>query len=169
MRVYLHLSQYYEWEPVPAGTEVTEDDVKAGLVMPAHQGGYRMKVARPGPRIRECHINETHIVGRIVAEKSDVRFSGRTLSRKEAVAAVIQEQLLPGHAERNWIAKVEVHDDGPDEDMMHKHLAHLSAIPHARRPGQTIIPPSDIADHKARYAETADHAAHLSAHFGVKP
>jgi hypothetical protein len=169
MRVVLHLSKFYNWVPVPPGTVVTAEDVRQGKVMPDRNGGHRMRITQQGPTTRECHISEQTLVNQIVMEKSDVRKAGRTFSRREAVAHLIMDTMLDGHAEWGWITKVEVHDDGPDEALFRATLEPLTKVKHGRR-DKMVIPPAHLDDHLKVYLEPADaaaHAAHLEGHFGV--
>lgn len=172
MRVTLHLSKFVDWVPVPADVAVTQADIDSGRVKPGKGGGWTTLVTKapPGGTTRECHLSEATIVAKIVEEKSDARRAGRTFSRREAVAHVIQEHLLEG-IDWGWITKVEVHDDGPDEALFHAMVEPHTVAAHGRRPGRMNVPPEHLGDHKARYAEpatAAQHAEHLGKHFGVK-
>lgn len=174
MRVTIHLSKFYNWDPVPPGVVVTEQDIAAGKVMPGRDAGtYRMRVVKvpAGGTHRTCHISERTLIEKIVEEKSDVRKAGRTLSRKQAVAQLLADNLLPGEAEWDWITKVEVEDDGPHEELFRDVIATHAAAPHARRPGRMNVPVESVEAHVAAYLEAAtpaDHVAHLNAHFNVK-
>lgn len=174
MRVILHLSRYYDWEPVPPDVKLTPADIAGPLVVLGHDPGtFRMRVEKPGPTHRTVTIGEQTIIGMILYEKLDVRRGGATLSRKQAIAHVIQLALEDDkrcHAQWQWITKIEMEDDGPNPQLLDTMLKpHLSAI-HGRR-GTVHLTPDEHAAHTAAYNEpvdTAAHLAHLHAHFGVK-
>ena len=173
MRVVIHVTKYYDWEPVPKDVIVTPADIAAGKVMPDSSGKeYRMKVLKVPPgglTQRTCTIDELTIIKKIVHEKSEVKRARRTFSRKEAVAHVIQDHLLDD-MDWGWIKKIEVHDDGPDEALCRTTLHPYTVAPHARREGM-IIPPETVEDHVKAYMEAAtadDHVAHLHNHYGVR-
>lgn len=70
---------------------------------------------------------------------------------------------MPHHAERAWLSKFEVHDDGPDEALMRSMLA-----PHAA--SGTHIDPEEVDKLVANYmapASSDDHAKHLHGHFRI--
>lgn len=172
MRVVFHLSKYFDWEPVPSDVKLTAEEIAGPLIIPGREPGtYRMRVEKDGPTTREMTINEATIIGQILYEKLDVRRSGATLTRKQAVAHVTHLCLDDGgkfcHARWEWITGIDVHDDGPSEELMKAKLEpHLTAI-HGRR-GRVHLTPDDHAAHLAAYSEPADVRGHLLAHFGVK-
>jgi hypothetical protein len=171
MHVVIHLSKFYDWQPVPRDVAVTPEDIAAGKVMPDRSGGFRARVLRepPGGTEMTCYITEADVVGKIIHEKTDVRRAGRTFSRRQAVAHIIQDHLLEGVAEWSWIKKVEVHDDGPDKDLALTMLEPHTKARHGRRNGMNIAA-SDVAAHMKAYLEPTqaeDHVAHLHQHFGV--
>jgi hypothetical protein len=171
MQVVFHLSKFYDWVPVPANVTVTPEDIADGKVMPNRDGsGYRARVVKspPGGTHNFTAISEEHIVQRSIGERTDVRLSGRLLTRKEVVARILQDQVIGDKFEWKWITKIEVHDDGPDEKLVRAHLAVHVKADHGRRLGQKNIDPATVEDHVAAYLEPADHAAHLSQHFCVK-
>jgi hypothetical protein len=170
MRVIAHLIKFTDWEPVPSDVKVTPQDIAAGKVMPDRNGGYRMKVVKTMNTFREMHIAEHDIVGKIIHEKTDIRRAGRVFSRKEAVAHLLMDNLLEDY-DWSWITKFEVHDDGPDEKLARGLFSPHTSADHGRRRGQKNIDPASLEAHVAKYLESAtaaDHAAFLTAHFGVK-
>ncbi|HLY33908.1 MAG TPA: hypothetical protein VKQ07_05200 [Jatrophihabitantaceae bacterium] len=171
MRVVVHLSRFYDWVPVPPDVLVTPQDLASGLAMPGREPGtFRMRVEKPGPTYREMHIGEHTILGKILDEKLDVRRSGTVQTRKQAVAHIVGLLLDDGrvaHAQWSWITGIDVHDDGPDVEHAKKHFApHLTAV-HGRH-GRVHMTAEEHDAHLAAYSETADVAAHLRSHFGVK-
>lgn len=172
MHVVLHLTKFYDWEPIPRDVTVTPQDIASGKVKPGRDGGMMarvVKVPAGGTTPLTCSINEATLIAKIVQEKADPKRAGRTFSRKQAVAHLIQEDILPSQAEWEWVASIEVHDDGPDAALMASTLASHAQTPHGRRAGM-IIPLEHVDEHHRVYAEPADsaaHAAHLRQHFGV--
>lgn len=153
MWVIIRLSAFYDWDPIPKGVVVTEQDIAAGKVMPGMDGGYRMRVVKrpPAGTTRTCHISEGALVEKIIEEKSDIRKAGRTLSRNQAVAALIADQLLPNAAEVDWITGFDVHDDGPSEELLRAKLAPHTEAQHGRRPGRANVPKDHVETHVAAY------------------
>lgn len=156
MHVHIRLSKFYDWDPIPKGVVVTEQDIAAGKVMPGRDGAYRMRVVKipvGGMTKRTCHISEGTLVEKIIEEKSDVRKkAGRTLTRHEAVAHLIADQLLEGAAEWDWILGFDVEvDDGPSEELMRAKLAPHTTADHGRRLGRKNVPPEHVEDHVAAY------------------
>lgn len=172
MRVTCYLNKFYDWEAVPSDVKVTLADIASGKVMPDRNGGYRMRVVKvpPGGTVRDMHIAEHDLLGKIVHEKTDVRRAGRVFSRKEAVAHLIMDSLLDDY-EWSWITKIEVHDDGPNENLGRAILTAHTLADHGRRAGQKNVDPGSLKTHLAKYNEPTtpeEHAAFLMAHFGVK-
>jgi hypothetical protein len=179
MRVFVHLTKFYDWEPVPADVEVKPSDIAAGLILPGRDGGYRMRVTRTNPNDgldfgREGHISEGHIIQKIIEERCDIRRAGRIFTRKQAVAQCLVEHILMSanriEAQASWITRIDVHDSGLDEALFLSMLAPHHDAEHARRGGKNIDQ-SDLAAHLVAYLEpatAADHVAHLHAHFNVK-
>jgi hypothetical protein len=170
MRVVVSVSKFYDWVPVPPDVKVEPSDIASGKVMPGMGGGHRMRVLKVpvGGTHRTCTISEADIIGKIVHEKADVKRAGRTFSRKEAVAHLIQDHLLD-EMDWSWITGWDVHDDGPDMEEFHKRMKPLTEVKHARRPGM-IIPPEHYEAHTSKYGEStvaADHVDHLHAHYGT--
>lgn len=190
MRVIAHHSKFFNWEPVPEGTEVTKADQDAGRVrIGARDGEWLMKVTREpkgGTHTLVC-LNEETIVQQIIFEKCRPA-GGRTLTRREAVATLLHEQFFAHNARdpkthRVWITRFEVEcDGGPDETLFRTVFAdHMVAEAervqksggavtddHAKDPN---IHPDDFEAHLKAYLEPTtdkDHVAHLNSHFKVK-
>lgn len=156
MRVTVHLRKFYSWQQVPKDVVVTDDDVRSGRVKPGKTGGYEMRVVKSPPAglatsPTEIMISERTLIEKIIEEKSDVRKAGRTITRNQAAAHLIQDQLLPEHGEWDWIAKFEVHDDGPHEELFREVLEPHTKTPHGRRAGRMNVPPDHVSDHVAKY------------------
>jgi hypothetical protein len=166
MIVTLHLKQFYNWDPVPDTVVVTKDDVASGKVMPGRDGGFRMKVVKKMPTHRTITVAESSIIAAIIVEKADPRRAGRTFTRNEAVAQVLQEMQYTSdqHGEWDWITDIEVHDDGPSEELVRDVLKTHSNAPHGRRLGRMNVPPEHVEDHVKKYLgdwtpmPTASHA-----------
>jgi len=173
MRVAISLSKFYNWDPVPKGVVVTEEDIAAGKVMPGRDGAYRMKVVKapPGGTEHLVTVSESTLIEKIIEEKSDVRKAGRTLSRRQALAHLLQDNIIPGQFEWDWIKGFAVHDDGPNEELMRSKLELHTKAEHGRRPGRMNVPVEHVEDHVKAYMESttaADHVDHLHLHFGIK-
>jgi hypothetical protein len=128
MRIVAHLTKFYDWVPVPldpaTGSQMkpTPADIAAERVRPSANGGWNMKVTRDMPSHMTLHLSEADVVGKIIHEKCRPE-GGRVLTRKQAIAFYMAENHLPFHARKEWITKIEVHDDGPDPVLMTKALA----------------------------------------------
>lgn len=161
MRIIVHHSKFYDWEPVPRDVEVTPEDVAAGRVKPGARAGdyYLMRVVKEpeGGTYTEIRLPEHQILEKII---EDAIKRNQRLTRRQAVALYVSEHVLPHHAHRSWVTGVEVHDDGPSKDLAAAKLdEHVAA---------GNIDAADHAAHLAAYLETADgaaHTKHLSDHF----
>ena len=125
MRAVLHVSKFYSWEPIPPDTKVTPADISSERVRVAANGGYAMRVTRQQASHTTVLMPEADVVGKIIHERTRPS-GGRVLTRKQAIAFALGEDVLPHHAKKEWITKIEVHDDGPDEK-----LARALFVPHA--------------------------------------
>jgi hypothetical protein len=166
MRIVVHHSKFFDWEPVPADVKVTAADLAAGKAKPMFRGeGYLMKVTKDAPdgsTFTEVQISEAQICAKIIHDKCRPE-GGRMLTRKEAVAMYLSEHTLPQHTERAWLTKVEVEDDGPNEALMREMLA-----PHAE--SATHIEPEEVDALVANYMQSAtadDHVKNLRGHFRI--
>jgi len=173
MRIVVHHAKYYDWQPVPEGVEVSKADIAARRVKPDNAGtGYLMRVPveHPTGTHTEIQAGEHTIIGKIIQAYTENGRQGEILTRRAAVARLLQQNVLPHHTHPKWMQKVEVHDDGPDEKLFRSLIApHLDAD-HASAPGKNIEP-EDVEDLVKAYLEPVDaagHVAHLSAHFKVK-
>src|ERR1019366_8635762 len=147
MRVTVHLNKYYDWVPVPEGTVLTDADKKSDKVKPAGGGGYLMQATKKGETHTTVTLPEEQVIAKIIHDKTRPE-GGRKLTRKQALAFYLSEHVMPHHAHRTWVTKVEVHNDGPDEKMMRVMLA-----PHVTAGN---IPATDVEAHVAAYMEPAD-------------
>ena len=173
MRIITHLSKYYDLRPIPADVRLSPEDIQtglaAGLLQPGQDGALRMRITVPVPTYNTTHLAESTIVAKIIHEKTDRSRLRRTLSRKEAVALCLSEHILPKICDVEWVERVEVHDDGPDEGLLRSMLApHTTAVnPRTQRPN---IHPDTVDAHAAAYTEPAtpdDHVAHIHSHIGI--
>jgi hypothetical protein len=165
MRIVVHHSKFYDWEPVPADVVVTPADISSGKVKSAGRaGGWLMRVAKEpvGGTHTMINVPEEQIIAKIIHEATRPE-GGRTLTRKQAAAFYVSENVMPHHAHRSWLTKFEIDDDGADEAMLRKMLAlHVEAV---------NIEASEVEAHVAAYTEPAtakDHADHMHTHFKVK-
>ncbi len=157
MRIVIHVSKYYDWEPVPAGVAVTDADKVAGRVKPSVNGGWVMRVTKSGNTHTEIQMPEHQV--HACALESHLR-DKVVLTRAQAVAKYVARDVMPHHAHRSWMTKVETHDDGPDEALFRAAIKRMADV------GK--IEPEDIESLVAAYLTPADHAAHLTQHFGIK-
>lgn len=168
MRIFVRVNKFYDSVPLPSDVEMTpEEEAKAlakGKLKPDAAGVPLMRVTRGYPSTTEVFIPEDQIVEKILHEKCRPG-EGRTLTRKQAVALYMSENVMPLHAHRKWIADVQVHDDGvtaEDEKYARAKFAeHVAA---------DNIPAEDVEEHMAAYLEKADakaHEDHLRAHFRI--
>jgi hypothetical protein len=172
MRIVVYHSKFYDWEPVPSDVKVTAADLASGKAKPMARGeGYLMKVTKtpapgpagkPGETYTEIALSEAQIIAKIIHDKCRPE-GGRTLSRKQAVAMYLSEHTMPHHAERAWLNRVEVLDDGPNEALLREMLApHIASGTH--------MEPDEVDAFVAAYMEKADamdHVKHLHAHFRI--
>ena len=121
MRVVVHVKKFYDWEPVPADVVVTPQDISSEKVKPAANGGWLMKVTKTLATHTQVNLPEKQIVAKIIHDRTRPE-GGRTLTRKQAVAFYLSENVMPHHAHRSWVTGFEVHDDGPDEKLAREML-----------------------------------------------
>lgn len=161
MRIVVHVSKYYDWEPLPAGVEPTESDVRALRVKPALDGRWLMRVTRAAETHTTVLLPEHEIVKSAIADK--VR-NGETLTRHEVVARYLASRVMPHHAHRSWFTRIEVEDDGPSAELHAEHAQRHVDAGH--------IEMEDVADMLGAYMvpkTPTELAEHLHAHFGVRP
>lgn len=131
MRIVVHHKKNYDWMPVPDDVKKSGPDwdsaVKSGKVKPSTGGAWIMQVVREFDNYTTVTIPEAQLVAKIIHEKTRPE-GGRTLTRKQAVAFLLSENVLPHHAHRSWLTKFEVEDDGPNEALFRAMMApHLVA------------------------------------------
>ena len=152
MHLTVHSTKFYDWMPVPDNAKVTDLDIKAERVKPAGGGGWLMKVTKApeGGTFTMVTMPEGQIIAKIIHDKTRPE-GGRTLTRAEALAFYLSENVMPQHAHRSWITKVEIHDDGPDENMIRAMLA-----PHTVAESARIGVCKDKGTHKYEKSTPAD-------------
>lgn len=169
MHIVVHVNKFYDWLPVPDGTDVTEADVKAGRVKPGVNGGWTMKVPREKDSHTDVLMPEHAVIQTIIQAYCENGRCGNILTRKEAVARHLGVGVMPHHAHPKWMKNIEVEDDGPDEALFRKMLApHLEAD-HGTAGGKNIDA-DDLEALVEAYMETLDahgHAKHLHGHFKI--
>ncbi len=126
MRIVIHHTKFYDWEPVPRNTLVTPNDIASRKVKADGSGWWLMPITKApeGGTHTQVNLPEEQVIAKIIDDKTRPA-GGRTLTRKEAVAMYMSEHILPSHSHRAWLTGVEVHDDGPDEAM-----ARAMLLPH---------------------------------------
>ena len=171
MHIVVHVRGYYDWQPVPADTEVTPQDIAANRVRPSSNGGYNMRVQCNQDTHVTVGVSEASIIATIIHAYTENGKCGAVLTRAEAVARLLATQVMPLHAHPKWFKEIECNDDtGPDEKLfMDTITPHLDAD-HGRAPGKNIEP-DDLDDLRAAYMtpfDADDHVDHLHKHFKVK-
>jgi hypothetical protein len=164
MRVTIHSSGFYDWEPVPADVEVKPADVKAKRVKPTANGGWLMRVERTGDTHTDVALPENQLIAQIVQEM--VR-DHQPRTRRDAVNLLLSRHVMPHHAHKSWMRKVECHDDGPDEkmfaDMVDVQVKAGNISPHDLEEMTKLYCAEDHAPEE-RHAVSA---RSIAAHFGV--
>lgn len=164
MRIVVHQNKFYDWDPVPSDVVVTPTDIASGKVKAASRaGGWLMRVVKECDTHTTINIPEEQIIAKMIHNRCRPETNNEPISRKQAAAFFLAENILPHHAHRSWITKFEVHDDGHDETM-----ARAMFAPHIEADN---IQADELEEHIAAYVEDADakdHADHLHAHFKVK-
>lgn len=185
MRVIISLKSHYEWDEIPADVEVTQNDIKAGLVIPSRGAtgdihkkspldpkDWRARVVRKRDTHNVLAISEETLVQRIVHDyKAPPQGNGVMLTRKEAIGTLLAENVLHTMAHPRHITGFEVEcDDGPDEALFRSIVTPLTTAISARTK-EPIVHPEDFDALLAKYLETHTveaHVDHLHAKFGVK-
>lgn len=161
MMVTIHVSSYYDWEPVPADVVVTDSDIKSGRVKPSGGGGWLMRVTKKGDTQTTVALPEEEVINAIIGEMT--RGDKTHLTRAQAVSRYLSRHVLHHHAHRNWFKHIEVDGDQPDEALFLAMLApHIAA---------GNIEEEDVESLTAAYmtpATNEDHCRHLHQHFGMK-
>jgi hypothetical protein len=175
MRVHVELSHFYDRVPVPPDVKVTDADLASGRVIVGRDGGRLMKITREAfikPK-HECFValSERDIVNKIVhAYLPPPQGTGTKIDRKEAVARILAEHVMPDQAHPKHMLGFTVEDDGPDEKLFRAEVEPLTKIA-SDRTGDPIVDPADFDALLAGYMSPATsdhHVAQLHAKFGVK-
>jgi len=175
MRVHVELSHFYDQSPVPPDVKVTAADLAAGRVKVGRDGRYTMRVVRETfikPK-HECMVTvaERDVVNKLVhAYLPPPQGTGTKITRKEAVARLLAEHVMPEHAHPKHMLGFTVEDDGPDEAFFRAEVEPLTKIV-SERTGDPIVDPKDFDELLSLYlspAPATDHVEHLHAKFGVK-
>jgi hypothetical protein len=114
MRISFSIRAYYDWFEAPKGTEITEEDVTAGLAKEMSDGKWYLRVEK------QAEPHQHHDVGLHEAAIAD-RMAGLVACGKPASRGKVALELLSHstqhHLEDEHITGVEVHDDGPDPEL----------------------------------------------------
>lgn len=164
MRICVHVSQFYDWEPVPDGVEVKPIDVQQKRVKPAAGGGWLMRVKKvaqgddgtPRDTHTDVQMPEREIVATIV---QDMVRDKVARSRSEAVCLQMSRHVMPNHAHKNWMKAVELDDDGPDTKTFDDMVA-----------AQVVagnIETESVAEMRDLYLAKSDVANAVRKHFGI--
>lgn len=164
MRVVVHVSAFYNWEPIPADVKVTEADIKSGRVKPAADGGMTMRVTRKQASHTTVLVPEHEIIARALFElvpRPGLRKLG-AVNRREALAELLDANIMPEHAHPKHFLGFEVeNDDGPDEAAFRAELARIGEATH-HITGEPLVDPSEVEAIVAKYLEPVTHAEHVN-------
>lgn len=161
MRIYVHVSKFYDWESLPEGVEPTEADVKSNRVKPALNGGWLMRVPKEMETYTDIQLPEAQLVALIV---QDAFKEGNFYDRCEAAGHYLARHVAQHHFHRSWITKIEVQDDGPVPEIFEEEFERIRAANHLQ-----------VEDHEPlleKYTTeftTDDLVAAFMARFNVKP
>ena len=153
MRIVVDINGYYDWEPAPPGTKITQADVDAQRVKQMHDEKWHLKVHlkcdAQTPQHHDVGIHEEALCQRMAALEVAGKPQGRLQTVIDSLNASFTHHLHPSH-----IVKIKVHDDGPDEAVYRAELAKVGL---------------DDVDHLVeQYLQEDDLEASLNAYF-VKP
>ena len=166
MQITIHINNYYDWEPLPAGVEVTSEDISAKRVKtstatnPDGSPVWLMRVSREGDTTTSVSLPESQIQALII--EAAIR-DKRVVGRAEAAALYLGRHVMDHHAHRKWMRSFEVASGEPEPD------AFLLSV--ARHVAAGNISPDDQDDLTDAYnapATNEDIAAALASHFRVK-
>jgi hypothetical protein len=153
MRITVDISGYYDWVPVPPGTQITHGDVESLRVKKMTDESWHMKIAMKcdteTPQHHDVGVHEEAICKRMAALEK----LGRPETREQVASFELQgsfrHHLSPSH-----MLKINVHDDGPNEEMYKRALEEAG-----------VTDPKAVADAMERYLETVDMEEYLNVVF----
>lgn len=119
MLIHVDVCGFYDWAPAPAGTEITERDVKDRRVKQMADGSWHVRVERKQDSTHDLNHPERELCERMAA----LEYLGHEPAREECVAEVIREVSLRHHLARRHMHEITVHDDGPNEALYRHALA----------------------------------------------
>lgn len=124
MRISVDVSGYYDWAPCPPGTEISQADVSALRVKKMSDDKWHMRVivACPddAPNHHDVGIHEETICQRMASLEK----IGRRESREQVIAGILQTSFKH-HLSPTHMLKINVMDDGPNEELLRSELAKL--------------------------------------------
>lgn len=110
MRISVDVCGYYDWVPVPPGTEITEEDVSSLRVKKMTDEKWHMRVTMQKETHHDVGLHEDAICQRMAALEK----MGRGESREQVIAEMLKlsfrHHLAPSH-----LIKINVDEDGPNE------------------------------------------------------
>lgn len=159
MRIVIHLTSHYDWQPVPHDVVPTPEDIAAKRVKPGVNGQWLMRVTRKV---------DTHTLVTIAEEQLIIFMQGDMIrdhvvhTRQEAIGIFLSRSVMWHHAHRNWMREIDMDDDGPDEELFRERALRQIAVGN--------IDADDLDEIVAAYmtpATTEHHRDHLKHHFGI--
>ena len=152
MLIHSSVCSYYDWAPVPEGTQITEADVTALRVKQMTNDSWHMRVDVERDTHNDANIPELAICDRMAS----LELLGRPQSR-EATVAEIMTGVYRHHLSPKHIESISVHDSGPDRDLYVAELAR-----------QGITDPDRVDAALAEYLDGADVETYLNVVFKTK-
>lgn len=161
MRIVIHVREVKSWEPVPSDVKVTPEDIAAGKVRPGAEGGFKMAVPRKGESFVRCQLAEHTLIAQIIRAYTDKNKQAIILTRAEAVAEYLADQIVPHWTGRKHMRHIEIFDDGPSEELFRAMIAPHLLADHGRASGKNIDA-EDVEDMVKAYMTPikGDHAEH---------
>lgn len=162
--IVMHVNRFYDWEPLPPGSEEpSEKDIQNLRVKPGTNGQWLMRVPKDADTHTTMQITESDVAQHLIRDL--VKFKVLR-TRQEALVAHIAEMHVGHHAHRKWMKHFEVNDEGPGESDIEEFTKLVDALVEAGR-----LEPEDKDDLLEAYTTPAtneDHVAGMHAHFGCE-
>lgn len=152
MRIHASVTGYYDWAPVPPGTDIHEDDLTALRVKQMSDDKWHMRIQVDRETDHAVGIPEEAICRRLAALEK----LGRRPSREDAIVETLRK-TWDHHFDLEHLVEIDVQDDGPDADIYAEQLAAAG-----------VTDPDKIAAAQKRYADTTDLETYLNVVFKTK-
>lgn len=129
MIVVVHCKGYYDWVPVPPEVDTESADFKKALkqmrAKPANGGGFTMRVTVTDVGDVEngdltMTISEAQLIEVDINEMT--RGDKQPMTRSQMLTRYLTRHIMQHHFHPNWAQEVEVHDDGPSEELFREKI-----------------------------------------------